>query len=166
MRKALLAAAMVLVTLGAVGCGRAEPEGVSRFLASDPAQERAVLALLADMPGGPPGNFDGYTSGSLLVRIPVGWTLIVDMRNLGRTPHSAAVVASPRGQVPLGDAHTYRPRAGTPPGSGSGFSWRALRAGTYAIKSLVPGDEARGMWVTLVVVARGRPSIAVVRRGG
>jgi hypothetical protein len=136
------------------------------YLAADPAQRRAILALVARTGGRGAGRtFDGCSHGSLLVTVPMGWTLLVDLKNEGPSPTSVAVVARAGARAPLvAGAATLHPRQGIPPGAQAGFSWFASRPGTYALASLVPGQAEAGLWATLRVVRQGRPSLQALGR--
>lgn len=156
---------LLLLLLGLAGCaGQTARRPLSAYLAPDPAERRAILALVAGRPGaGAPYTFDGASRGRLVVTIPAGWTLLVDLHNEAPFPVSAAIVAKPGDARPVEpSATTYQPRHGTPTGGGSGFSWLA-RPGRFWIASLVPGQAERGLYATLWVVKGGRPSISLVR---
>ena len=78
------------------------------------------LVLLAGLGGENNGfNFDGYGRGELLVTVPVGWRVVVDCENRGRTRHSCAIVAGSLAARPaFRGAATPAPAAGLQPGAG------------------------------------------------
>jgi hypothetical protein len=107
-------------------------------------------------------NFDGYGRGMMLVRVPLGWRVVVSCRNWASMRHSCAVVRGPQTIVPAFlRAATPSPVVGLLGGQAASFAFTATRAGSYRITSLVPGDEQARLWDVLVIGGVERPSISV-----
>jgi hypothetical protein len=106
-------------------------------------------------------NFDGYGRGKLLVRVPIGWRVVITCRNAAPTRHSCAVVSGPQTIVPaFRGAASEAPVVGLLGGQTARIAFTASRAGTYRIASLVPGDEQARLWDVLEVGGVARPSIS------
>ena len=161
---ARLAVAGFLTVL--VAASSAAASGPGRYLVSDASHRVAHLTLLAGMGAGNNGfNFDGYGRGELLVRVPVGWRVVVDCENRGGARHSCAVVRGSLGVTPaFAGAASPDPATGLSPGSKVSFTFVASRAGAYRIASLVAGQEQARMYAVLDVTRGGRPAISA-RRG-
>src|SRR5665213_1621450 len=113
--------------------------GPGRYLSWDAGRHVAHLTLLAGLGAGNNGfNFDGYGRGELLVRVPVGWRVVVDCENRGGGRHSCAVVRGSLASTPafVGAASPH-PIVGLSPGAKASFSFVASRTGTYRIASLL-----------------------------
>ena len=161
-RAALIGAlAFLLVTpdVPAQPAARPDPQ---RFLSWNARTRVAHLILLAGLGNENNGfNFDGYGRGELLVTVPVGWRVVVDCENRGRTRHSCAIVAGSLATRPaFRGAATSAPAAGLAPGARATFSFRATRIGSFRIACLVPGHEQARQWDVLDVARAGRPSIS------
>ncbi len=153
----------MLVALTLATGGHADAGGVSRWLHWDASTHTVRLTLVAGYDGSNNGfNFDGYGRGRLLVRIPVGWRVLVACVNRSPRRSSCAVVqgamtidpAFPGASIPdpvLGLAH----------GKSASFTFTASRRGTFRLASLVPGQEAARMWDVVDVVRGKRPSFSV-----
>lgn len=143
------------------GTGPGTPPDPGRFLHADAASQSAVLILIAGYPATDNEfNYDGYENGQLEVIIPRGWSVTVQCQNHTTVPNSCAVVSGPNAGSPLLPAWaTPNPELGLAPGGTASFSFPASTAGDFRIASLAPGGEAAGMWLRLVIVARGKPSI-------
>jgi hypothetical protein len=159
----LIAAAAA--TSDAASASSASP-GPGRYLSVDAVHHVAHLTLLAGLGSRNNGfNFDGYGRGELLVRIPVGWRLVVNCENRGSVRHSCAVVrGSLATTAAFPGAATPQPITGLSPGAKASFAFVASRVGTYRIASLVAGQEQARMYAVLDVTRRGRPSI-IARNG-
>jgi sulfocyanin SoxE-like protein len=133
----------------------------SQYLHSNARAHVVHLTLLAGLGSANNGfNFDGYGRGQLLVRVPLGWRVVVDCENRGPMRHSCAIVHGALATVPaFAGAATPQPVRGLSPGSKATFSFEARRAGTYRIACLVPGHEQARMYDVLDVVRGARPSI-------
>ena len=108
-------------------------------------------------------NFNGFHSGDHRIVVPLGWTVIVRMRNAdARVPHSALVTRVYRKEeMPdrLSGKDTVFPGAATPvpfTGTAAGgygeFSFAADKAGQYFIACGVQTHLQIGMWLRLDVV--------------
>jgi len=108
-------------------------------------------------------NFNGFHNGSHRIVVPLGWTVIVRMRNAdARVPHSALVTRVYR-QDEMPDrlsgkdavfpgAATPVPFTGTAAGGYGEFSFSAEKAGRYFIACGVQTHLQIGMWLRLDVV--------------
>jgi hypothetical protein len=136
--------------------------GPGRFLSSDATHRIAHLTLLAGMGARNNGfNFDGYGRGELLVRVPLGWKVVVDCENRGGGRHSCSVVRGSLSTTPaFAGATSADPLAGLAPGAKESFSFVVNRVGTFRIASLVPGQEQARMYAVLDVTRGGRSSIS------
>jgi hypothetical protein len=141
----------------------AHPVAGGNWLSWDAAYRTARLTLVAAYNNANNGfNFDGYGRGRLLVRVPVGWRVVVSCRNAGSARHSCGVVRGPQTITPaFAGAATPSPVRGLQPGQSARFVFIASRSGTYRIACLVPGNEEARMWDVLVVGGVTRPSISI-----
>jgi hypothetical protein len=153
---AALASIIVLAAAGPAAAARPDP---AQFLSSSKARRVVHLTLLAGLGGSNNGfNFDGYGRGELLVRVPVGWRVVVDCENRGGMRHSCAIV---RGALTVTPAFSGAATQALSPGSKATFSFVARRVGTFRIACLVPGHEQARMWDVLDVTRGGKPSVSV-----
>jgi Sulfocyanin (SoxE) domain len=108
-------------------------------------------------------NFNGFHSGDHRIVVPLGWTVIVRMRNAdSRVPHSALVTrVYKKEEMPdrLSAKDTAFPGAATPvpfTGTAAGgygeFSFAADKAGQYFVACGVLTHLQIGMWLRLDVV--------------
>jgi sulfocyanin SoxE-like protein len=158
---ALLLAVLAAAARDARAAGGADP---GRFLAWNAKARVVRLMLLAGLGRENNGfNFDGYGRGKLLVRVPLGWRVVVDCENRGTMRHSCAIVRGALSRVPaFRGAATQQPLTGLSPGAKATFSFVASRAGTYRIACLVDGHEQARMYDVLDVVRAARPSVAIL----
>ncbi len=136
---------------------------VGQFMKVNAAAKTVTLTLVASSTGANSGlNYDGYANGKLVVTVPTGWTVDVNLSNKGPLPHSAAIVKNSTATSPA------FPGAGLPgseltsgiaAGQSASFSFKTGSAGQYRIACLVVGHEALGMWDTFIVSSSGSPSI-------
>ena len=169
----VLAGLGIATVLGAAGCGTESATPAPRAKTSGPpapsylhvqdSDRRATLLVIA---GERTGGFDlnGTENGAMRLVVPVGWQVTVTLRNRSRLHNSLAVVRGPASRTPAfaGAGAPLRSLAkGIAHGRTAVFRFRAERVGTYRLASLVKGHEASGMWATVVVVARGRPSLTI-----
>ena len=147
-------AALLALALGAA------PAPPARYMQWNARAHVVHLTLLAGLGSANNGfNFDGYGCGQMLVRVPLGWRVVVDCENCGTMRHSCAVVHGPLETEPaFAGAATPQPVMGLSPGAKATFSFAAGRTGTYRIACLVPGHEQARMYDVLDVV-HGTPSI-------
>lgn len=144
------------------GTGSGTPPDPATYLKVDLHSRSAVLTLIAGYPASDfQFNYNGYTDGQLLVKVPVGWQVTVQCANRSTVNNSCAVVADARSTEPVDpEWATPDPRRGLGPGKSASFIFIPSQTGELRIASLVPGSEASGMWLQLDVVAGGTPSIA------
>lgn len=159
----LLPGALLLVAAACdpiTGTGSGTPPDPSQYLKVDPHTRTAVMTLIAGYPASDfQFNYDGYTDGQLVVRVPVGWQLTVQCANRSTVNQSCAVVADGHSTEPVQeDWSTPDPHKGLHPGDSASFVFAPQSPGAYRIASLVPGSEASGMWLDLRVVTGGNPS--------
>jgi sulfocyanin SoxE-like protein len=162
----LLLGALLLVAVACdpiTGTGSGTPPDPNKYLKVDSATRTAVVTLIAGYPASDyQFNYDGYTDGQLVLKVPVGWTMTVQCANRSTVNQSCAVVADAHATEPLQpDWSTPNPQTGLNPGQSASFEFAPLSPGSYRIASLVPGSEASGMWLDLEVVSGGRPSANV-----
>jgi FtsP/CotA-like multicopper oxidase with cupredoxin domain len=133
-----------------------------RWLTWNVATETASLTLVAGYNSANNGfNFDGFGRGKLLVRMPLGWRVLVTCHNAASMRHSCAIVRGPLSVTPaFRGAATPSPTVGLRSGETARFSFKAARAGSYRIACLAPGHEQARMWDVLVVGGVRRPSIS------
>jgi hypothetical protein len=153
----LVAAGVLPVSVASAG--KPDP---AQFLRVQSARHSVHLTLIArDGPGNNGFNFDGYGRGELLVRLPLGWRMIVRCANGGTLRESCAVVSGPNAtRLAFPGASTPDPVQGMAGGRHATFSFRATRTGVYRLTSLVPGHEQARMYAVLVVARGGRPTIS------
>jgi Sulfocyanin (SoxE) domain len=152
-------ASTILVAAAAAGTAAAARPDPAQFLSWSKARRLVHLTLLAGLGSSNNGfNFDGYGRGELLVRVPVGWRVVVDCENRGGMRHSCAIV---KGALTATPAFAGATTAALSPGSKATFSFVAGRVGTFRIACLVPGHEQARMWDVLDVTRGGKPSISV-----
>lgn len=159
-------AAIVVLVVAFFASAAAAASGPGQYLSWSASRRVAHLKLVAGLGGGNGGfNFDGYGRGEMLVRVPVGWRVVVDCENPGGGRHSCAVVRGPLAGTPaFAGAASPQPLVGLSPGARVSFSFVANRVGTYRLASLVAGEEQARMFDVLDVTHGGRPSISA-RRG-
>jgi hypothetical protein len=152
----LLASSLALILLAGPA------DAASRWLRSDASTHTARLTLVAGYDASNNGfNFDGYGRGRLLVRIPVGWRVVVTCVNGSARRSSCAVVQGALTTDPaFRGAASPDPVLGLAHGGRATFAFTASRRGTYRLASLVPGQESARMWDVLDVVSGGRPSLS------
>ncbi len=165
----LAAAAGVAATLSACGGTSAVQARLTpaEVMTVDAASRTVDLHLVAAETSGYGGfNFDGYSNGSLTVRVPSGWTVVVTCHNASTVlTHSCAVlddvpIAPAGGPLAFPGASTPDPVNGIGCGTTDVFSFVTSVAGRYRIACLVSGHEADGMWDWLVVTGGGAPSLS------
>ena len=161
----LLAALVAIV--GAAGCdpltgtGPGTQPNPAQYIRVDRAARSAIVTLIAGYPATDfQFNYDGYGGGSLVLTVPVGWSIAVQCANHSTVPNSCAVVADARSTEPMEPGwSTPDPQRGLDPGQSATFTFTPTTTGSYRIASLVGGSEASGMWLDLEVVEGGEPSL-------
>ena len=159
MLAALLFAACDPIT----GTGPGTPPDPSKYLKVDAQSKTAVVTLIAGYPASDyQFNYNGYGSGQLQLKVPVGWQITVQCANRSTVNQSCAVVAGAHSTEPVQpDWATPDPQRGLGPGESASFVFTPQNTGDYRIASLVPGSEASGMWLDLLVAASGTPAFVV-----
>jgi Sulfocyanin (SoxE) domain len=139
------------------GTGSGTQPDPKTFIKVDQATRGAVVTLIAGHPATDNQfNYDGYSGGALVLKVPVGWQVTIQCLNHGTVPNSCAIVSSDTATEPVvAGWSTPNPHVGLDPGQSSGFSFSATAPGSYRIASLVGGNEASGMWADLEVTAGG-----------
>ena len=161
---------MLLATFFLLGVASCDPvTGTGPGTAPDPktyihvdaATRTAVVTLIAGHPATDiQFNYDGYGSGALVFRVPVGWQVTIQCLNHGTVPYSCAVVANGEATEPVDPGwSTPDPQRGLDPGQSASFAFTPMTKGSYRIASLVDGSEASGMWADLEVGAGGVPTL-------
>jgi hypothetical protein len=164
---------LIAPVLFAVACGSSGPSAtgrpipVRRWFVVDAATRSVSLTLF---PGGSVSsgkNFNGYSRGEMVVRVPRGWRVTVHCRNtVSSAPHSCAIVNGSLSTTPaFPGATTADPIAGVPPGRSNSFTFVPRRSGGnyLRIASLVDDDELNGMWEGFSIGGR-HTNVAVVSR--
>ena len=143
------------------GTGPGTQPDPKTFIKVDVAVHVAVVTLIAGHPATDNQfNYDGYSSGALVLTVPEGWQVTVQCLNHGTVPNSCAVVADGKATEPLqGGWSTSDPQRGLDPGQSSGFAFTPTQTGSFRIASLVGGSEASGMWADLEVTDSGIPTL-------
>jgi sulfocyanin len=104
-------------------------------------------------------NFNNFAKGTMVIRVPVGWTVTVSLLVDSRLKHSAMVVPWSQRE---GEDFTPAFQGSEPKeyavGIGKGqpkeeFTFKADRTGQYAVVCGVPGHAEAGMWDEFDVVA-------------
>jgi hypothetical protein len=144
------------------GTGPGTQPDPKTFIKVDVAVHIAVVTLIAGHPATDNQfNYDGYSSGALVLTVPEGWQVTIQCLNRGTVPNSCAVVADSKAGEPLQAGwSTSDPKRGLDPGQSSGFAFTPTQTGSYRIASLVGGSEASGMWLDFEVVSGGVPTLA------
>ncbi|MHB8613736.1 MAG: sulfocyanin-like copper-binding protein [Candidatus Dormibacteraceae bacterium] len=143
------------------GTGSGTQPDPKTFIKVDASIHVAVVTLIAGDPATDNQfNYDGYSNGALVLKVPVGWQVTIQCLNHGTVPNSCAIVADGKAAVPVRtDWSTPSPQRGLDPGQSSGFAFTPSQAGSYRIASLVGGSEASGMWADLEVTSGGAPTL-------
>lgn len=160
----LLLAVLVLAACDPItGTGSGTPPDPSKYLRVDAQARAAVVTLIAGYPASDfQFNYNGYTNGQLQLKVPAGWQITVQCANRSTVNQSCAVVADGHATEPLQpDWATPEPQRGLKPGESASFVFTPEKTGHYRIASLVPGSEASGMWLDLVVASNGTPAFVV-----
>jgi Sulfocyanin (SoxE) domain len=135
-----------------------------KFLSVNAGSKTATLKVIGEYNSSNNGyNFDGFSSGKMIVTIPLGWTVKVKCSDAATAAvnHSCVITKGLNATKPaFTGAGVKNPTAGLTPGSSATFSFVANKTGTYRINCLVPGHAVAGSWDYLKVVAGGSPSIS------
>jgi hypothetical protein len=158
-----LGAWLILVILFCAACdplqgsGTGAPPDLAKYIQVDDSSRSVIVTLIAGYPATDNQfNYNGYSSGALVLRVPITWNLTIQCENRGTVPNSCAVVAHRTDQEPIDPlAATPNPDIGLGPGQSASFSYIPLHPGSFRIASLVDGSEASGMWLDFEVVTEG-----------
>jgi len=156
--RALIASALWLLSVG-VAAAAGLPDWIQTK-----SQARLIVVTLAAGAGDDNGglNYNGLHDGSHRIVVPLGWTVIIRMRNAdSRVAHSALITrVYQQKEMPdrLSSADAVFPGAATPvpfTGTAAGgygeFAFSADRAGHYLIACGVFTHLQAGMWLRLDV---------------
>ncbi|MBI1372166.1 MAG: hypothetical protein GC159_05320 [Phycisphaera sp.] len=100
-------------------------------------------------------NFNGFSRGGAVYRVPKGWAVTVTFKNNSAVPHSAIVIdADETDKLQLGDpyfdgASTKDPKMGGT--KEESFTFTPDETGKYAIACGFPGHCVGGHWVSLII---------------
>lgn len=169
-RRAVVCAAVVGLTWPALQVSAAGPArhaaGKAHFLSWNATKHTVTLELTAGLTSDNHTlNFNGYTSGGMVVTVPKGYKVKVVFTNRSTFPHSAVFTLfadkSSTGSHPLAfaGASSTNPVAGTAPNARGTFSFKANKTGTYAIICEVSHHADAGMWDVFKVTKAKQPSI-------
>ncbi len=144
------------------------------WLEVDSAARTARFELIAGLTGlNGALNFNGFRDGGLVVVVPVGWNVVMNLTNHdGDLPHSAEIIPDVK-PVPIGPvpsaferAYTIRLQQGLQAGEEDDIRFVADRAGEFLIFCAVPGHGAAGMWIRFSVSSTaGRPRLSAAESG-
>ena len=101
-------------------------------------------------------NFNGFSKGNAIYKIPTGWTVNVKFENRSPVPHSLVVVEEDSatklqvGKPYFKGATTPNATLATAPKRAS-FSFVADEAGDYAFACAFPAHSANGQWIKFEV---------------
>lgn len=133
---------------------------LNEFLSYDSGARTVALKLFSAHGSNNGGlNFNGGSSGSVTITVPVGWTVTWAFKNEDAIPHSAIVLVNrmPFPAQPVDPAipraYTNDVTAGLPTGRTDQTTFKASPAGQYLIACGVPGHAPSGMWIHLNVSA-------------
>jgi uncharacterized cupredoxin-like copper-binding protein len=158
---------VLLSTVIACGSGSstsndyAHPVGEPTWMTFDAATKSVKLTLISSYNSDNAGlNFNGYSSGKMVVSVPDGWQVTVDCQNHGTGNHSCGIVKKAGDQLPA-FAGSATPDAihGFPKGAKQSFTFTSANPGTYRISCIVVGHDDSGMWDTFMVTSVGDPQI-------
>jgi len=181
--------ALLLITAGLAGAVQLAAPRVARaqsapaaaqaidpaWLKVDSATRTVEFQLVAGLTGlNGALNFNGFRDGGLVVAVPVGWNVVMNLTNHdGDLAHSAEIIPDVR-PVPIGPvpsafqrAYTIRLQQGLQAGEEDDIRFVADRAGEFLIFCAVPGHGAAGMWIRFMVSSTAqRPALSVAGSGG
>lgn len=140
------------------------------WLLWNPSAHTVTLTLIAGYNDARHGfNFNGYSTGTMIISVPRGTLVYVIVHNRGQFPHSALIAdvnahqrSSAQG-FPLAfpGAYTPQPLQGVQPRQTRKFSFVAGRAGRYELVCGVARHAQAGMWDVFQVTAGGLPSLII-----
>ena len=148
---------------------RADSTAVNKFMWFSAATQTVHVQLSAALGSNNGGmNFNGGSSGSATITVPVGWKTRMQFTNLDAIPHSAIIIANqqPLPTIPqtpaFGGAYTRDLTGGLNSGQGDDLDFKSSPAGKYILVCGVPGHGPSGMWIWFVVSGSAKePSYAM-----
>jgi sulfocyanin len=159
---------LILPLHGPASMARAAGFSPADWLVWNTTTNTVTLTLIASYNGARHGfNFNGYSTGSMVIQVPKGVRVRVLFRNRGTFPHSV-LIARPGAHTrisaqgfPLAfpGAYTPQPTHGTSPGQSRQFTFVASQVGRYEIVCGVDHHAQSGMWDTFEVTASGAPTL-------
>ena len=144
--------------------------GPADWLVWDAATHTVTLTLIAGYNLARRGfNFNGYSTGTMVISVPRGARVRVIFRNQGRFPHSAIIAryaarthdSSSGFPLAFPGAHTPDPLHGITQGKIQQFTFVAGRVGRYALVCGVGHHAQAGMWDVFQVTPGGAPHLAI-----
>jgi alcohol dehydrogenase (cytochrome c) len=143
----------------------------NRYLSYGATRKVLNLTLVAaESPAAGGLNFDGYSRGRMIVRVPVGSNVDVTFKNRSvEMPHSVVITGGAKSDIlrvqgfqPVQKgAETPDPTVGIRSGTQT-FTFHANRIGRYGIVCAIPGHAVGGMWDYLQVIPKSQaPSITL-----
>src|SRR3989442_14708680 len=105
------------------GTGPGTPPDPSQYLHVDAATQSVVVTLIAGHSATDNQfNYNGYSNGALVLRVPAGWQVTVQCENHGTVPNSCAVVSGSAATNPIEPGwSTPNPKTGLDPGHSASF---------------------------------------------
>jgi uncharacterized cupredoxin-like copper-binding protein len=155
-----LTAALVVAGSAAAGAHSApiKRAAASPFLRVNAAKKTVTFTVIAGDGTANGGlDFDNTYDGKMTLTVPVNWTVDVVFKNEGGLPHSVVFetwktsLSSANPAPAFKGAETPSPIAGTAPGSGANFHFKANKVGKYRFVCAFPGHAVSGMWDNFVV---------------
>jgi PQQ-dependent dehydrogenase (methanol/ethanol family) len=154
-------------TTAPVSSGQAQTGSKYLSYGSNPNELNLTVVASQSAAGGGL-NFNGFSRGRMIVRVPVGTTVSGTFKNASaEMPHSVVITGAAKSDILRAQgfkpvqkgAETPDPAVGITSGT-QFFTFHADRIGRYAIVCAIPGHALGGMWDYLQVVPKGEaPSI-------
>jgi len=141
------------------------PAQLAKFISVNASMQEVTFTVVAAYNSNNGGfNFDGFSNGNLVFKVPVGWKVTIICQNHAKNlPHSCSIVpGAGTKMLAFGGASSPNPTQGVPPGGSQTFSFTPNKTGTFRIACLVPGHEEAGMWDTFLVTSSGTPALQPV----
>src|SRR5260370_33045724 len=75
------------------GSGTGAPPDLAKYIQVDDSSRSVIVTLIAGYPATDNQfNYNGYSSGALVLRVPITWNLTIQCENRGTVANSCAVV--------------------------------------------------------------------------
>lgn len=126
------------------------------FLSTAPSSHTLELTLVSSLNNlSDAKNIDGTTRGSMVVRVPAGWTVNVTYANDSAKSRDGVLVTQTPGSasVAFGGGESAGGSQGVAPAGISYFHFDAAKQGSYALASTDAARASAGEWVRLVVTS-------------